>query len=99
MKKKSDKLTEAPNPRGRIRIKKDGKVATILSDTEYCRNRENLELKYDTTVNGRLFHVASVLPVHPVSTPTEKMKSYIDLRLEVVNIWRATGTWSCISSK
>lgn len=79
MSKNLDELTEATYPRGRIRIKKGGKVVTILSDTQYYRNGDNLEMKYDTSVNGRVFHVTTVLPACPASTPSQKIQSLIDI--------------------
>lgn len=88
MSKNLDKLTEVTYPRGRIRIKKGGKVATILSDTEYHRDGDNLEMKYDTAVGGRVFHVTSVLPMHPASTPTQKIRSLIDLDTKKLDFYR-----------
>lgn len=67
-------------PAGSIRIKGNGRVFTVWGGTEYHRTPTSLECTSSILVNGREFIVTDVFPLHPTSTPTAKLKSYIDLK-------------------
>lgn len=81
MKKNNKKSTHTTNrPESRIIVKSNGKALTIFGHSKDKRTDTTLECTSSVFVNGREFIVTDVFPLYPTSTPTAKLKAYIDLK-------------------
>ena len=60
----------------------DGSVATVFRDTAYFERDGCAVHEREMVVGDRLFHVTSVFPDAPTSTPTDTMLELIDAELE-----------------
>lgn len=67
-------------PKGKIIVKYGGKAQIVYGHTRDKRTDTALECTSSIFVNGREFIVTDVFPLHPTSTPTAKLKSYIDMK-------------------
>lgn len=81
-KKKPSTPPTADCPTKKLIIKGGGKVLTFYGHAKYQDSPDSLECTRSLWVNGREIILTSAFPKHPTSTPTRKMKSYIDLNLE-----------------
>lgn len=59
----------------------DGKACPLFDDSLVIHGKENNQVKRTMFVDGRTFHICSVLPWTDV-TPTDRLLQYIDSDIE-----------------
>lgn len=79
---KTTGMVGAYQPERAVLRQTESGVATIFRDTACYNRQENMEWERTMMVGSRVFTVTSVFPLEAISTPTEKMLSYIDTELE-----------------